>query len=111
TAKGTKLVGRSKHAVMRFDDPLGAPQAIAKSDRPLSRLGSAPSVVAVWTDDGDTPHLFGVDGGAATLKLPAPPLRSIAFVDAQHGAAVFEAAGLAVTSDGGATWKIPSETG
>ncbi|MFO0762780.1 MAG: hypothetical protein U0359_40460 [Byssovorax sp.] len=35
----------------------------------------------------------------------------MAFVDAKKGAAIFEAAGLAVTTDGGASWKIADDGG
>ncbi len=41
--------------------------------------------------------------------LPEPPARALLFTDERRGAAVFEAAGLAVTGDGGATWRLATE--
>ncbi|APR88008.1 hypothetical protein A7982_13357 [Minicystis rosea] len=106
-AGGTRLVGRGVHDVYRFDDPLGAPVLLTRSEAALVRLGTAPGAVALWSARYDLPRFIDVEtGNERPLKgLPDPPLRAISFLDAQRGAGVFEAVGLAVTTDGGATWR------
>jgi hypothetical protein len=105
------LVARGAHGVYRFDDPLGAPFVLARSEDPLVRIGAGPGVVAVWRALADLPRFLDVETGAEAplAGLPAPPLHALAFADPKRGAAVFEGVGLAVTSDGGATWRIVSE--
>jgi hypothetical protein len=113
TASGSRLVGRGQNGIYRFDDPLGPPRALGHSDAPLARLGAAPGMVAYWAQRSDLPRFLDVESGApATLAgLPEPPLRAIAYLDDKRGAAVFEAAGLAITTDGGASWKIAADAG
>ena len=117
---GTRLVGRGAHAVYRFDDPLGAPVVIARSTEPLAGLGAGPGLVAVWAGYSALPRFVDVDTGHPVERpgavpdgheqrlagLPEPPLRALAFLDARRGAAIFEAVGLAVTTDGGASWHV-----
>ncbi len=112
-ATGTRLVARGAYGVYRFEDPLGAPVALARSEARLSRLGAAPRVVAVWTVASDLPRFLDVETGAerAWKGLPDLPPRALAFVDDRHGAGVFEAVGLAVTADAGATWRPVTESG
>lgn len=108
TSKGRKLIARSAHGVYRFDDPLAAPVPLARSDGRLMRLGAGPGVIAVWTSGSDLPAIISVEDGSpaqASLRLPEMPLRALSFLDDKRGAGVFEGAGLAVTTDGGATWK------
>ncbi len=109
---GVRLVGHGAHGVYRFDDPLGAPVTLAKSQERIARIGAGASVVAVWTGGSDLPRFLDVASGQEKKLpgLPAPPLRALAFADARRGAAVFEAVGLAVTGDGGATWRLASES-
>ncbi|WP_437500902.1 hypothetical protein [Sorangium sp. So ce1099] len=107
SAAGARLVGRGTHGVYRFDDPLGAPALLARSETELLRIGGGPAVVAVWDAASDLPAFLDVETGQprALPGLPALPLRAIAFRDLQQGAGLFEAAGLAVTADGGASWR------
>jgi hypothetical protein len=111
--RGARLAGRGAHGVYRFDDPLGAPVTLARSQGPLGHLGAGPGVVAVWTDRSDLPRFLDVETGHEQKLpgLPEPPLRSLAFVDARRGAGVFEAVGLAVTTDGGASWRVAAGRG
>jgi hypothetical protein len=112
TAAGTRLVGHGAHGVYRFDDPLGAPVALARSQEQVARVGAGPSLVAVWTGASDLPRFLDVETGREQklAGLPEPPLRALAFVDTKRGAGVFEAVGLAVTTDGGATWRLAAES-
>ncbi|WP_437523067.1 hypothetical protein WME79_33245 [Sorangium sp. So ce726] len=107
SATGPRLVGRGVHGVYRFDDPLGAPAVLARSETDLQHIGSGPAVVAVWDVIADSPIFLDIETGQprALPGLPALPLRALAFRDARHGAGLFEAAGLAVTADGGASWR------
>ncbi|XXY53069.1 hypothetical protein WME91_18240 [Sorangium sp. So ce269] len=102
-----RIVGRSAHAVYRLDDPLGKPVPLARSLDDLSHIGGGPGLVAVWDVTSDLPRLIDVETGQARSLpgLPALPLRAVAFRDLLQGAAIFEGAGLSVTSDGGATWR------
>ncbi|WP_437586682.1 hypothetical protein [Sorangium sp. So ce1000] len=107
SATGPRLVGRGVHGVYRFDDPLGAPAILARSEADLQRIGGGPAVVAVWDAISDSPSFLDIETGQprALPGLPALPLRALAFRDALQGAGLFEAAGLAVTADGGASWR------
>lgn len=112
TAQGLRLVGRGEHGIYRFDDPLGEAKSLAHSDPTITRIGAGPGLVAVWTVRSDLPRFIGADDGEprTNLRLPEPPLRALAFLDENRGAGVFEAVGLAITSDGGASWKVASDT-
>ncbi|WP_437935022.1 hypothetical protein [Sorangium sp. So ce341] len=107
SAAGPRLVGRGVHGVYRFDDPLGAPAILARSETELLRIGGGPAVVAVWDAASDLPSFLDIETGQprALPGLPALPLRAVAFRDLRQGAGLFEAAGLAVTADGGAWWR------
>ncbi|WP_437596731.1 hypothetical protein WMF28_29635 [Sorangium sp. So ce590] len=107
SAAGPRLVGRGVHGVYRFDDPLGAPALLARSETELLRLGGGPAVVAVWDAASDLPSFLDIETGQprALPGLPALPLRAVAFRDPRQGAGLFEATGLAVTADGGASWR------
>ncbi len=106
------LVGRGAHGLYRFDDPLGAAVTLARSDAELARVGSLPGVLAVWTILSDLPRFLDVATGRprALAGLPRLPMRSVMFVDARRGAAIFEAVGLVTSADGGATWRIADAT-
>ncbi|MEZ4298844.1 MAG: hypothetical protein R3B70_28090 [Polyangiaceae bacterium] len=107
-----KLVAYSEHAVYRLDDVLGEPKTLARADGEVWRVSAGPGVVAVWDFDSDVARFIDVDSGQLkTLpNLPVVPANSLAFRNAKEGAAVFEAAGLSITTDGGATWKAAGET-
>src|SRR5262245_33246553 len=113
TASGQRLLARGTDTIYRLDDPLGAPRPLVRLDHSISRFGAGPGVVAVWTSRSDLPTFLDVETGKPKplSSLPEPPLRAIAFLDQKRGAAVFEAAGLAVTSDGGASWKLTADPG
>ena len=104
----SRLVGRGAHGIYRFDDPLGAAVALARSDAELARIGALPGVVAVWTTLSDLPHFLDVATGRPRELpgLPKLPMRSVTFVDARRGAAIFEAVGLVTSTDAGATWRV-----
>jgi hypothetical protein len=113
TASGArKIIGYSEHAVYRLDDPLGEPKTLARADGEIWKVGSGPGVVAIWDFDSDVPRFVDVESGQLkTLSsLPAVPANGMAFKNAKEGAGVFEAVGLALTTDGGATWKPAGET-
>lgn len=113
TASGArKLVAYSEHAVYRLDDVLGEPKTLARAEGEIWRVSSGPGVVAVWDFDSDMPRFIDVETGQLkTLpNMPAVPANGLAFRNAKEGAAIFEAVGLALTTDGGATWKPAGET-
>lgn len=113
-AKGElKLVGRSSRGIYRFDDPLGAAVEIARSETLIDHIGSGPGLVAVWDFQSYVPRFIDLDTGKQRplAGLPALPARAMAFRSAKEGAATFEAAGLAVTTDGGASWRVIDERG
>ena len=101
------LIGRGAHGVYRFDDPLGPAVTLARSEARIGRLGAGPGSIAVWVDRSDLPRFIDVQTGAERpwSGLPDPPLVALAFVDDKRGAAIFEVVGLAVTTDGGASWR------
>lgn len=101
------LIGHGSKGIYRFDDPLAAAVKVAQSEVNIDHIGAGPNSVAVWDYQSYVPRF--IDLKSAKMQslsgLPALPLRAIAFRNAKEGAAIFEAAGLAVTQDGGATWK------
>jgi hypothetical protein len=103
-----ELVARGAHTLFRLPDPLGAPVAIARSASALRRLGVAPGVAVVWALREEAPRYVDVATGAeaAPAWLPVPYARAMQFVDARRGAAIFAGSGLAVTIDGGATFRL-----
>ena len=70
-------------------------------------------MVAVWAGSAGLPRFLDVETGREQKlgNLPEPPLRALAFLDARRGAGVFEGVGLAVTVDGGATWRVAADEG
>jgi hypothetical protein len=103
----SRLVGRGKFGLYRFDDPLGAPVTLARAGSPLARIGALPGVLAVWTARSDLPYFLDVTTGRERdlPGLPRPPMRAVTFLDARRGAAIFEVVGLVTSVDGGATWR------
>jgi hypothetical protein len=106
-----RLIGHGPHTIYRFDDPLGAPIALARSDVLVDHIGAGPGLVAVWDYQSLSPRFIDVETGQPkTLpNLPLLPLRAVAFRNAKEGAGAFEAAGLAVTTDGGTSWRLASD--
>lgn len=111
TASGKRIIARGSNGIYRLDDPLGAPKPLAQSESDLRAIGAYPGLVVVWTHGSETPRLIDVETGKFKVvsTLPALPMRAVAFRDDKEGAAIFEGVGLAVTSDGGATWKRATE--
>lgn len=113
TASGArKLIAYSEHAVYRLDDVLGEPKTLARADGEVWKVSAGPGVVAVWDFDSDVPRFIDVETGQLKplSNMPAVPANALAFKNAKEGAGIFEAVGLAVTTDGGATWKPAGET-
>ena len=107
-----RIVGRGAHGIYRFDDPLGAPALLARSEVELKGLGSGPGLVAVWDTQSELPRFLDLETGkpGAFPSLPALPVRAMAFRNGEEGAALFHAAGLATTTDGGASWRPVADT-
>ncbi len=113
TASGArKVVAYSDHAVYRLDDVLGELKTLARTDGEIWKISAGPGVVAVWDFDSDVARFIDVESGQlkTLANMPAVPANGMAFKNAKEGAAVFEAVGLALTTDGGATWKPAGET-
>jgi hypothetical protein len=106
-----RLVGHGLHTIYRFDDPLGPPVALARSDVQIDHIGAGPGLVAVWDFQSFSPRFIDVETGQPKPlpNLPLLPLRAVAFRNAQEGAGAFEAAGLAITTDGGASWRLAGD--
>lgn len=98
------VVGVSGRALYRFDRPTGP-------GRRLVVLPERPKALSTWPDrlllrvGGRTVWLDLEGRAVAPPSLPLQPDHA-AFVDARVGLASFPSAGLAVTSDGGATWAL-----
>jgi hypothetical protein len=108
TAHGARLIALGPSAIFRLDEPLGEPKLLATLDRDSNgkRLGSGPGYVAVWKEGmGRGPSFLDVDTGQPVRGPPGPPVSAMAFRNANEGAAIFTPSGLAVTRDGGATWR------
>lgn len=107
TASGPRVVGYSRDAVYRFDDPLGAGTFIAGSS-PIEDTGTAPGVIRLYADK--TWHSIDLDGKPTSF---GPLLATwTEFVDMDRGMTWVPYAGLLVTRDGGKTWsKIPQVEG
>ncbi len=106
-----RLVGHGHHTIYRFDDPLGPPIALARSNALLDHIGAGPGLVAVWDYQSFSPRFIDVETGQpkALTNLPLLPLRAVAFRNAKEGAGAFEAAGLAITTDGGSSWRLAAD--
>lgn len=112
TAGGTKrVVARGKNGIFRLDDPLGAPKPLAQSESEIRAIADYVGLIVVWTYNSDTPRFVDVETGKFKLvpTLPPLPMRTVTFRNDKEGAAIFEGVGVAVTADGGATWKRVSE--
>lgn len=112
TSGGTKrIIGRGKNGIYRLDDPLGAPKPLAQSESEIRAIASYSGLIALWTYNSDTPRFVDVETGKfkVVTTLPPLPMRTVAFRNDKEGAAIFEGVGVAVTSDGGATWKRVTE--
>lgn len=104
---GKRLIARGTTGIYRLDDPLGAPKPLAQSESEIRSIGAYVGLVVVWTYNTDAPRFIDVDAGKFKLVPNLPPLamRAVAFRSEKEGAALFDGVGLAVTADGGATWK------
>ncbi|MDI1446758.1 hypothetical protein [Polyangium sp. 6x1] len=108
---GRRLVARGHRGIYRLDDPLGAPKPLAQAEQDIRSIGAYVGLVAVWSFGSDMPRFVDVETGRLKPVTTLPPLamREVAFRDAKEGAAVFDGVGLAVTADGGGTWKRVTE--
>jgi hypothetical protein len=106
-----RLVGRGVHGIFRFDDPLGAPTTLARSEVELRSLGVGPGLIAVWDLQSELPRFLDLETGQPKpmANLPGLPARAMRFLTLTEGAAVFHGAGLATTVDGGVTWRPAAE--
>ena len=106
-----RLVGRGLHGIFRFDDPLGAPTTLARSEVELRAMGVGPGLIAVWDHQSDVPRFLDLETGQPKpiASLPGLPARAMRFLTLKEGAAVFHGAGLATTVDGGVTWRPAAE--
>lgn len=102
--KKVQLLGASRHLVHAFDEPLGQGRVVATFERDIARIGAAPGLLFVWLDDDAAPRVLDALTLAPSSAWPSPVL-DVAFLDAQRGAAIFVGGGLAVTADGGATFR------
>lgn len=112
TALGTKrVIARGKNGIYRLDDPLGAPKPLAQSESEIRAIASYVGLIVLWTYNSDTPRFVDVETGKfkVVTTLPPLPMRTVTFLNDKEGAAIFEGVGVAVTSDGGATWKRVTE--
>jgi hypothetical protein len=109
-AKGSVLVGLDTDGLLhRFDEPLGEGVVLGRVPRAWGRtLGSAPGKVVVFPPGQS--HPLAVDVATkTTAELASPaglPPRDVEFVDGRRGAAIVGDYGVAVTTDGGATWTL-----
>src|SRR5262245_22483429 len=61
TAKGDRrIVGRGAHGIYRFDEPLGAPTLLARSEVELAGIGGGPALCAVWDTQSDVPRFLDI---------------------------------------------------
>ena len=101
---GQVLFAASRQNIYRFDEPLGRGRAIWRSHlESIERIGFSPDRMFVWLQN--LPRPIVLDATGATVAEPPVTARDILFLDAKLGAAIFLAEGLAVTTDGGATWR------
>jgi hypothetical protein len=127
TSAGPRLFARAGAGIYRIDE-VGAPVPLAQVEGGEYglRIGSGPGLVAFWSGSALERPL---DSGASTatgvrfldpesgdeVDTPAPfvqqPVSALAFKSRTEGAAVLRATGLAVTSDGGATWRPIARAG
>lgn len=105
TAKGLRLIGYSKRAVYRFDEPLGAPTILAHANDEYGVTGVGPGVVQLYAADMDAVFIDVETGKAVPWKgAPEMAQKTLAFVSMQNGLASVHDAPM-VTTDGGATFK------
>lgn len=124
----SKLVVRAGADLYRLDDPLGAPVPLAhvEDGERVLRIAPGPGLLAFWDAAGldtgfDTPELVGssarfldLDSGEERDAPPGfagQPVSAMAFRTPREGAAVLRAVGLAVTTDGGTTWRPVARSG
>ena len=112
TAGGDRLIGHGRRGVYAFEDPLGAPTVLAHDpSASLLRIGAGPGWIAVWGDAGEAMPvvLDAVTGAERKVEgWPAVGIEDVAFRSVHEGAVIFGGLGVAVTVDGGATFRQPS---
>jgi hypothetical protein len=112
TADGDRLVGHGDHGVYTFAEPLGPATRLAHDPGGvIARIAAGPGLVAVWPAQRAAGPLFlDVRTGAerAPAGWPAARIQDVAFRTPREGAVLFAALGVAVTTDGGATFRSPA---
>ncbi len=106
-----RFIARGTNGLYRLDDLLGAPRALAQSESEIRSIGAFVGLVVLWTHSAESPRFVDVETGKFKVlpTLPPLPIRAVAFRNDKEGAAIFEGVGVAVTNDGGSTWKRVSE--
>jgi len=104
------LIGFSRHALYRFARPFDVPQrvATANDDEWFYWAGGTPGVIEYELSGGRRGRV-DLETGAALPDPDATAPRSVAFVDANHGAATFRDGTLKVSRDGGRSWTPARE--
>ena len=109
-----RVVTVGERGAYRLDDPLGPAVPIARGTARVIGVDTYPGLAAVWTDGGGTKAFIDAETGRAVPTPPglpgAHPL-GLVFASEREGVGLFAAVGLAVTGDGGATWRVVHETG
>ena len=104
-----RVVGQGWGQIFLLDarDPLGKARVRVDLGEGMGLLGAMPGVLVVGGEAG--PPLFvDLETGAPSARPPLPelPLHAVAFRSASEGAAVFGEAGLAVSADGGRSFRL-----
>jgi hypothetical protein len=109
TMSGDRLVGHGRSAIYAFADPLGPAVTLARSgDTGVHRIAAGPGWIAVWHADvtREPAALDAITGAERVLPgWPAARMQHLAFRDLREGVASFAGLGLAVSSDGGASFR------
>jgi hypothetical protein len=107
TPSGPRVVGRGQSGLYRFDDPLGPGTLFARIEATsfITQISPAPGMIVIWDAEGLRSFLDVETGLPGSLPgLPPLPVTSLVFLSMREGAAVFKGSGLAVTTDGGASF-------
>ncbi len=110
---GDRLVGSGRHAVYRFDDPLGPPAIIAACSDTIGLIGAGPGVVSIWSGvHASTPFFVDPDTGEKKSHdaWPNLPIRQMAFRNQREGVVEFWMLGYGSTTDGGKSFRTLTET-
>lgn len=114
TSAGNRLVAHSKTRLYRLDEPLGAPTLLATGQGDvdsIARIAAGPALVAVWQTTPEVPPIM-LDPLTGAQKgfegWPSVRVADMAFRTPREGAVLFDVLGLAITTDGGKTFRAPT---